>query len=1006
MKWLFLFIALVHQLCVQVQAQPYRFRSYDTRDGLSSNDVRDVLKDEAGFLWIATGNGLNRFDGNAFDQFFNDPADPNSLPGNEINTLYSDRRKQLWVGTSDGISRFDPVKQEFYNYYPDSSNGKCGRWFLTMQEDHTGKLWVGTWYELLIFDPAAGKFRRSGWADFAATHKPARGNNNRIVILSLLPKNTTELWVLTTYGLYSVHTTTGKFTWYPYSGVDDYYGCQLTYTDEQGNPWIGAYNNGMLLYHQQTGKWSSFLPPVSRPKEAGSYRALALCDFGKDTLLYAGSDGPGFFDKNKLNFLPGKKWNAGSMPPLGYYKAIRAGDHYWFSTSNGIVQLYPVRSPFQQLAPFGDNAYINRAYAVNGFPGQYILYDPQQLQITRWERPTNQKMPVYTTDKKGIQSEITGWYQQGHTGYISTDENIYRYHLLGNTATAITLPPSVFPENERTVRNMVIDKDGTGWIRLRTQGVVKYDTLTGKTAFIRFIPPELEHSYSAIQYSGVQHCLWVAVEHNGLYQYDIRTGKAIHFPLYRKTGTVNQGNITALISLPNGDLYAADASEGVYYYQHSSRTFTRYTMRDGLPGNNCNALAMDQQGMLWIATSQGLSRFDPRQKIFTNYSPDDVLPAYLGFISTGDGETMLTCNGSYFYEWHAGSMHTEDYGDSLYIRNILVNNKPVALDTVFRLSYQENNITLQAGIITSGPADLEYSITNGTDWVKMDRSHTVSFSRLPPGRYQLLVRQKGNPRMLRLQILIQTPWWKHPLFRASLVLLILCTGILLALRRILSIRKSAMLKQKMAETEMMALRAQMNPHFIFNCISSIDNFIQDNDRENASAWLSKFARLIRSILDSSKNEVVPFWKDWETLQLYLELEKLRSDHSFTVELSVQPDLLNGHYRVPPLVIQPFVENAIHHGLLHRGDKNGILKIGAVLQENKLVYTIEDNGIGRAKAAALNAVNRLSHSSYGLQMSRERIELFNQHKDNAVHLTDLYDTQGQAAGTKVEIILYV
>ena len=106
------------------------------------------------------------------------------------------------------------------------------------------------------------------------------------------------------------------------------------------------------------------------------------------------------------------------------------------------------------------------------------------------------------------------------------------------------------------------------------------------------------------------------------------------------------------------------------------------------------------------------------------------------------------------------------------------------------------------------------------------------------------------------------------------------------------------------------------------------------------------------------------------------------------------------------MIQPFVENAIHHGLLHRGDKNGILKIGAVLQENKLVYTIEDNGIGRAKAAALNAVNRLSHSSYGLQMSRERIELFNQHKDNAVHLTDLYDAQGQAAGTKVEIILYV
>src|SRR5436189_613203 len=105
----------------------------------------------------------------------------------------------------------------------------------------------------------------------------------------------------------------------------------------------------------------------------------------------------------------------------------------------------------------------------------------------------------------------------------------------------------------------------------------------------------------------------------------------------------------------------------------------------------------------------------------------------------------------------------------------------------------------------------------------------------------------------------------------------------------------------------------MNPHFIFNCLNSIDNLIQNNEKEKATAYLAKFAKLIRSILETSKNNVVPCWKDMETLKLYIELEEFRCDNKFSYEINMTDEISNGDYKIPPLTIQPFVENAIHHG---------------------------------------------------------------------------------------------
>jgi ligand-binding sensor domain-containing protein len=212
------------------------------------------------------------------------------------------------------------------------------------------------------------------------------------------------------------------------------------------------------------------------------------------------------------------------------------------------------------------------------------------------------------------------------------------------------------------------------------------------------------------------------------------------------------------------------------------------------------------------------------------------------------------------------------------------------------------------------------------------------------------------------------------------------------------------MNEKLTAAKLEALRSQMNPHFIFNCLNSIDNLIQNNEKEKATLYLSKFAKLIRSVLETSKNDVIPCWKDMETLKLYIELEEFRWDKKFSYEINIADEILNGDYKVPPLIIQPFVENAIHHGLLNKIDADKKLVIDVVAGDSHIYYSIQDNGVGRAKAGAYKELNRSSQESMGMQITTDRINLFNQNKNGLVTIIDLLNEYNEPAGTKVEVIL--
>ncbi len=215
-------------------------------------------------------------------------------------------------------------------------------------------------------------------------------------------------------------------------------------------------------------------------------------------------------------------------------------------------------------------------------------------------------------------------------------------------------------------------------------------------------------------------------------------------------------------------------------------------------------------------------------------------------------------------------------------------------------------------------------------------------------------------------------------------------------------------KQKIAETEMQALRAQMNPHFFFNSLNSIENFIMQNEKKLASDYLNKFARLIRHILDSGNNDLIDLKKDIESLQLYIDLERLRFNNKFSYCCQVEPPLLDGEYRVPALLVQPFLENAINHGIGPSDQPDLKICLRVKLKNNMIHYMIEDNGIGRDQSRIYNQLNKPFHKSVGMKLTQDRINIFNRETGSSdnMQIIDLFDEEHKPTGTRIEFVIKV
>ena len=259
------------------------------------------------------------------------------------------------------------------------------------------------------------------------------------------------------------------------------------------------------------------------------------------------------------------------------------------------------------------------------------------------------------------------------------------------------------------------------------------------------------------------------------------------------------------------------------------------------------------------------------------------------------------------------------------------------------------------------------------------------------------------------KIIIQPPFWKTWWFWLSIVGGVSIIIYVSTHLRARAVRKQERLRlgheKELLELEARALRAQMNPHFIFNCLNSIKSLIQDDQKDKSVTYLTTFSKLIRTLFNNADKKEISLFDEIETCKLYLQLEAMRFDSKFSYEIRIDETIDLKSISVPALIIQPFIENAIWHGIVPKAAGGNIVFM-VDKKDNNIEITVEDDGIGRQASQNNKATTRVGHQSRGVSLTQSRLELDNvlQQRDARLMIVDKYDGSGKAAGTKITLVI--
>ena len=479
------------------------------------------------------------------------------------------------------------------------------------------------------------------------------------------------------------------------------------------------------------------------------------------------------------------------------------------------------------------------------------------------------------------------------------------------------------------------------------------------------------------------------------------------------------------------------AETQLMHYDKDLRIIHTYSNENGMPGVIIHGLIPDNKGNIWFNTDRSIFQLNTKSGTITLLTEKDGFsPHYFyDFSGARDGNGDIFISGRGFTAG-VDRISPDKYvfsPSSVYLESLKINRQtfPVSagINYINKLSlkYSENNINIETGVLdyySKGNGHIRYKLeTEGkkADWQYAPAYSSVRYQELQPGNY-ILQMQASNAAnefsgpVKKLLFQINPPFWNTWWFRAIAAIFVLGTFYLIVryrtrqrfrtqLERSEKDRQVAELQQQKTEMEMQALRAQMNPHFIFNSLNSINRFILQNNRNQASEYLTKFSKLVRMILQNSQASLISLESELESLNLYLDLEAVRFDHKFEYKISYPNDLDIEVLKVPPLIIQPYTENAIWHGLMHKEDK-GQLDINVTEANDHLYIKITDNGIGRKKAGEIASKSATKHKSMGLRITSDRIAMLEKAKggESLVKVIDLENEDGSSAGTEVIIMM--
>jgi len=473
--------------------------------------------------------------------------------------------------------------------------------------------------------------------------------------------------------------------------------------------------------------------------------------------------------------------------------------------------------------------------------------------------------------------------------------------------------------------------------------------------------------------------------------------------------------VNKILKSKTGNLYIATKGDGLQILENEKLRRITFPEKHDIFYD----LAEDDKGTIWASSENGLVSITAKsgKEITRKYGVEN------GLIS--DIMTRLAINGNMLFVSTIEGLCAVDINrivneqpPLLHLKSIIVNSKPLKNIQKIVLPYDQNSVSLLFDALTfknNGNDILHYRFIGRDSLWTASRECELRFDNLPPDTYNLAVYAVNNDgvrskNQITIKFTIQKPFWKQYWF-IGIGLLLVGLIFYLAITKIVAYVRSkehekTRINTLIAQSQLSALQAQMNPHFIFNAISSIQNYILKNNEKAAYNYLAKFGNLIRMVLNNSRESTLSLDQELETLRLYVQLEQMRFKDSFNFVLEVDEavDVYNTY--LPTMMIQPYVENAIWHGLMNLEDKRqGLVSVKFLPDGELLKIVIEDNGVGREYANSFKKDEL--HRSIGMQLTEQRLQTIyklNEYEGIRIDIFDLRDHLGQPIGTRVILII--
>jgi ligand-binding sensor domain-containing protein len=941
-------------------AQEYSYTHYDITEGLAGSTVYCITQDKDGFIWVGTETGVSRFDGVHFRNF----TTADGLPDIEVLQMFGDSKGRVWMA---------PLKKSVCYYYKGKIYNQENDSLLqhirlkgnveSFAEDDNGNILIQERMALHLIG-----------ADQSVSEYDSIGNEPLRECLAVSRNLAGHFQVLAGQKIFNFS--------------EKGFSLSTSIKIQDLIPNYFAMNPEWAIWRQDSN-WSAIRSlingvTVRRPFQSILYKhnTYSLVD---DSLAFFNEIG-GATEYNTRTgqtriFLPGREVSR-------TYRDISGS--LWFTTlGRGIYRLNS--DEFRTIdVPTGDAAQTavfsitkigNNIWIGNNHNCMYKLSSPDHAILTGAPFNVNAK-------------NRTLYFEEEHNNiFVASDIGLMEvtkdFHLLRTMNIGVK---SVFKKNDKEY--LISSNTGLGVLDLDCFCFT--DTLwRGRSTAVYF--------HADTTYVGTL---------NGLYR--IHPDKSIVF-LGEKIPFLKK-RISSIAASGDHTLWIASYDDAGIIALKNDSVVGRITRQEGLTSDICRVLYI-HDNTLWVGTDKGLNKVELDKPGYpvTRYTSNDGLGSDIINAIYVDGSTIYvgTSSGMSFFNEAKLRPPEECRLQLLAVLNAGVDR--IGDSARLLLSYKKSDIRFEfAGISyrSVGNISYDYRLVGLDDGWKTTKDSYLEYPTLPSGKYEFQL-QAINKFGIRSKLLsfpfeVATPFWHTFWFYGLLMACFLALVWLLFSMRIRTIRRRQeekdQVSRRMTELEHKALQAQMNPHFIFNCLNSIQQYIFAQDIFAANKYITGFAKLIRATLNNSTRTFIPLSEEIDYLTAYLSLEKLRFKDKMDYFIDVDSRIDRYSVLIPPMLIQPYVENSMRHGLRHKTEGRGYIRIKLTQMNNQLVVIVEDNGIGRERAARYKTGEHIEYQSKGMTLTADRIRMMNAGNEEriTVEVIDLKDAEDRAAGTRVII----